>query len=171
MASLLQEHSTGDSTEYLVRLDDERLAQTFEHSVDFKLSWLELLLWKAGTPGTNLVVEIYPTIGSPAKPTGSAIYSTTLAVSGISAVSPGTWKMILTNNTPLLAGVQYAIVLGPDVADWGAGNTVNWRQDAAPAGYANGNGADENAGVWGAYTFDYMFKVYGTVGGGGNMRL
>lgn len=156
----LEVHTTGDTTQYKIRQNTERLGQTFEHDTGFNITSVKLKLYKEGTPGTNLVVSIYATAGG--EPTGSALVSANYATSGITTSSPGEWYEVTISLSSLPANTQYAIVLGPDQADWGWGNYVDWRQDPAPAGYSNGHGVDENAGFWDTETFDYMFEVWGT---------
>ena len=183
MATQLQAYTTGDNTEYLVRQDDERLGQTFQHSSNFDITSIKLKLWKSGTPGTNLVVSIYATAGGKHLPTGAPIVSVNYPTANITSTSaPGAWYTVSITATGLSANTYYAIVSGPDEADWGWNNCIRWRQDHVAPLYNYGFTIDENNGVWDSYTYDYMFEVWGDeiavpiisqtrLGSGGNFLL
>jgi photosystem II stability/assembly factor-like uncharacterized protein len=153
-------YTSGDQGGLYVQRNDERLGQVFTYSTDFNLTDVKLKLYKVGTPGTNLVVSIYAVSGG--VPTGSPLKSVNYATSNITATSaPGAWYTIPIDLDGLSASTYYAIVLGPDVSDWGWGNFIYCRKDGS-GGYNGGTLVDENSGVWSADgAQDYVFEVWG----------
>ena len=136
-------------------------AQTFTPTSGYDISYVELLMYKAGTPGT-VTVSIYGTSGGDpvteeVDPLATGTFDgTTLAVG-----ATGTWQPILFSATyTLVADTMYAIVVSN--TGIGAGNAVNWKASTASQ-YVNGTRSGSvNAGVdWSiSAANDFGIKTY-----------
>ena len=145
--------------------------QTFTASSSYKITSVELKLYRMGSPGT-LTVGIYATSGD--LPTGTALCSGTTDGDTLPTGSPYEWREItLGAGFQLTQDVKYAIALsapGGSLFNW-----VYWRyrptsgeeycvDDTYSRGYALWS--NDSGSSWNSYSpWDFYFVIYGISGG------
>ena len=133
-------------------------SQTFTPSVGYDISYVELLIYRVGSPG-NTIVSIYATAAG--KPTGSPLATVTSDMDSLSTSASGVWTpFIFSSPYTLVASTMYAIVVS--VAGVGAGNSVNWRaSNANPFATGTRVGTVDSGSNWSIdAATDYAFKTY-----------
>lgn len=134
-------------------------AQVFATTASYDIVGVALWLYKEGSPG-DLRIAIRAISGG--HPTAGPDLSTgTLAASGVTLNSDGTWYYIPVASYTLDASTEYAIVLYTDSGD--ASNCVNWKVDTSSPSYGDGNlETSTNGGSsWSSVTgSDAMFGTF-----------
>lgn len=131
--------------------------QTFTTASQHYVSFVRLLLYRVGNPGT-LTVGIYAT--SSGLPTGTALASGTINANTFTTSSSGAWyNVTLTTPYQLSTSTVYCVVLngGVDV-----NNKIGWRTDLTSPSYSGGNFVYSNNGgsSWAGAAYDFLFEIW-----------
>lgn len=152
-------YNTGDDSESSIRATIWR-AQTFTPTIDHKIYYVKLKMFRINYPGT-LTVSIKATDIN-GKPTGDDLTIGTIDANTFTA-SPGLWYQItFASQLHLSASTQYAIVVRAPYFD--LPNEVRWRLDWSSPSYSGGatyTSADSGSSWSIDGSGDYMFEVWG----------
>ncbi len=134
-------------------------AQTFTPAISHTITNVNLLLYRANSPGT-ITVSIKATAAG--VPSGADLISGTTDGNTLTTNTAGEWRTIsLGSGISLTSGTQYAIVVreaGGTIQD-----IVRWRSDNSSPGYAGGSyvTSADSGSTWTANTSrDFMFEEW-----------
>ena len=160
MAERFEYYNTGDDGHEAIYGVNWQ-GQTFTPSTAHKITYVRLLLWRYGSPGT-ITVSIRATNGE-GKPTGGDLCSGWTYAITLPTSSPGEWRAItLGDGYDLDADTKYAIVVRAPDGD--VDNELRWRRDASSPTYAGGTGvsSSDSGSTWSVLTtLDFMFEDWG----------
>lgn len=158
MAILYEYYNTG--ADDVFGLDEDFLvAMTFTPQISHTLSYIRLLLYRYGEPGTILVAIMETSEGKPTEPLTSF---KDFDGNELTEDESGEWKVINFENVLLSAGTKYAIIVcAPEAVSpvsellW----LVNWDEPTYPRG--NALDSPDGGETWWEDEADCMFEEWG----------
>ncbi|MFA6067520.1 MAG: hypothetical protein WC810_02965 [Janthinobacterium sp.] len=138
--------------------------QGFKVSNNISVAQVQLRMYKSGTPGDNITVDIQTdNAGVPSgTPVANGTSTALVANTAITQTVRANAELItFTFPTPpaITAGTQYHLVLYRSGAR-DTGNYADWVVDTTGPSYANGTSSTRANGTWSAGTDDFAFKVF-----------
>lgn len=140
-----------------------KLAQSMQVSVAAPLLWVDLKLYRNGTPNGNIWVTLQGDNGT-GRPNDSNILATSDKLNAANvALTTGEFLRFVFRNPPTLeTGVTYHIVLQGDYTP--GGTNVQWR-DNTTGGYSDGQESTYNGTVWTTVAArDFVFRAFLQIG-------
>jgi hypothetical protein len=150
--------TTGGDEEYLgASVSNAKVAQTITPDFNMSVSAVTVKLKKYGSPTDNVTMAIYATSGG--EPTGSALYTSSTAISGATLTTSFTEQTFSFSGANLSGGTTYAIVLVRD----GAYNTSHFYivELSTTSLYDDGAAYVYSTSAWYVRTKDLYFVIAG----------
>ncbi len=154
-------YNAGDDLEFAIA-GLYHQAQTFTPSASHRVTHVKVKLYRQGDgSGGNFTVSLRA-VDVDGHPTGSDLKSTTMAATGVSTSTAGTWYTFYWGaGYDLVASTKYAIVIIYAGGSVGS-DAIHWLMDDSSPTYAGGNHEEQySTGAWSAYaTDDFMFEEW-----------
>jgi len=145
-------------------------AQTWTADSQYVLENVQVLVYKAGTPGT-CILSLRATSAS--QPTGSDITSASIDTTSITTSATGEWITVDVTDHEVMSGTMYAWVMRCPSGNEST-NRLRWRADNSSPSYAGGavNLSGDSGSSWTTYTgYDFLFRNYEHVSAGGGTTV